>query len=346
MTNKKLLYLGLPLFFGTILVIWTNFNQTLETQSQMENPSPNPLDSSFPFQEMTIPYLQKQPYQSSLGNLELYEQKELYTSYFTHYNSNNLKINALLTKPKGEMPQGGWPGIVFVHGYIPPKEYKTNEKYVDYVDYLAANGFVVFKIDLRGHGDSQGQANGAYYSSDYIVDTLNAYAALQSADFIHPQKVGLWGHSMAGNVILRTMAVKKDIPAAVIWAGAVYTYQDLSDYGISDASYQMPSGESPQSRRRRELFSIHGQFDAESEFWQKVIPINYLNGVQTKLQIHHALDDSVVSINYSRNLDKILDGKQISHQIYEYSSGGHNINGANFNDAMAQTTAFFKQILQ
>ena len=48
------------------------------------------------------------------------------------------------------------------------------------MDYLAQNGFVVFKIDLRGHGDSEGEPGGGYFGADYVTDTLNAHSALET----------------------------------------------------------------------------------------------------------------------------------------------------------------------
>ena len=193
----------------------------------------SPASTPFPFQELTIPYLKSRPYQSRLGELEPVAAHTNYTAYLTSYDSDGLRINAFLTKPSGDEPAGGWPAIVFVHGYISPTLYSTLEKYADYVDYLARNGFVVFKIDLRSHANSEGTASGAYYSGDYIIDTLNARTALSSSGFVNPDKVGLWGHSMAGNIVLRSLAAAPDIPAVVIWAGAVYTYSDMREYGIT-----------------------------------------------------------------------------------------------------------------
>ncbi|EKD86772.1 MAG: Dipeptidylaminopeptidase/acylaminoacyl-peptidase, partial [uncultured bacterium] len=157
----------------------------------------------FPFQEMTIPYLRSRTYESSLGELNQATETSTYVGYLTDYDSDGFKVNGYLTKPKGKEPEGGFPAIVFVHGYIPPENYQTLESYSAYIDYLARNGFVVFKIDLRGHGQSEGEPGGGYYSSDYIIDTLNARAALQNLDFVKPEAVGLWGHSMAGNVVSR-----------------------------------------------------------------------------------------------------------------------------------------------
>jgi len=63
-----------------------------------------------------------------------------YRRFITSYSSDGLKIYALLTIPNGTPPEGGWPAIVFNHGYIAPSEYKTAEKYVAYVDGFARNG--------------------------------------------------------------------------------------------------------------------------------------------------------------------------------------------------------------
>lgn len=299
-----------------------------------------------PFYELTIPYLQNRTYVSSIENMKEISTNNRYTTFIATYDSDSLKINGLLTQPKGEQPAQGWPAIVLVHGYIPPTEYKTQEKYVDYVDYLARNGFVVFKIDLRGHGDSQGSPTGSYYSSGYVIDTLNAVVALQSTDFVNKDRIGLWGHSMAGNIVLRsTVARSKDIKATVIWAGAGYTYKDLTTYGLNDYSYRPPTAQTEVSLQREQLFNTHGRFDEHSDFWKQVAPTNYLNDVQTTIQLHHARNDSVVDIQYSNNLNEILNTTNIPHELHTYTSGGHNLSSPSFTQAMQRTVEFYKKYL-
>lgn len=315
------------------------------TSLQKPGSSVEPQATQFPFQEMTIPFLRARSYNSSLSELDQVSYNDAYTSYLTSYNSDQLKINALITQPKGEQPAGGWPAIVFIHGYIPPTQYRTQERYIAYVDNLARNGFVVFKIDLRGHGNSDGDASGAYYSSDYIIDVLNAHAVLRAVSFVNPQSIGLWGHSMAGNVVLRTMAVQPQIPAAVIWAGAVYSYEDLQKYGLSDASYRPPTQDGERQRRRQLLFDTYGQFNPGSDFWKQVAATNYLDDFEGAIQLHHAVDDTVVSIGYSRDLKQHLDQAGVANEVYEYSSGGHDIEGSSFGTAMQRTVTFFKDNL-
>lgn len=301
--------------------------------------------TTLPFKELTIPYLRQRSYDSSLRQLREYSRNSSYTSYLTSYDSDGLQINGLLTIPQGMPPVGGFPAVVFVHGYIPPTEYRTTSNYASYVDYLASRGFVVFKIDLRGHASSEGKAGGAYYSGDYIIDTLNARAALAASDFVNGDRIGLWGHSMAGNVVFRAFVAAGDIPAIVIWAGAVYTYEDMRSLGIGDNSYRPPPTDSPRRRERERLRETHGDFDPESEFWQQVVPVNYLDGVAGAVQVHHAVDDAVVNVEYSRGLMEVLDGTNIPHELFEYAGGGHNITGVSFTQAMEASVEFFRENL-
>lgn len=311
--------------------------------SALGGAKPTPM----PFVEMTIPYLREREYKSTLSGLDEVSSNASYTSYLTSYDSGGNRINALLTRPVGEEPSAGWPAIVFIHGYIPPMLYQTlGPQYADYVDYLAQNGFVVLKIDLRGHADSEGEPGGGYYGSDYVVDALHAYSALQNTDFVNPQGIGMWGHSMAGNALMRSLAAKPDIPGIVIWAGAVYTYEDQRKYGIDDNSYRPPTNVTRTQQRRRELFEKHGSPSASSPFWQQVAPTNYLGDIKGAIEIHHAVDDDVVNIGYSRDLNELLNATSIDHAFYEYPSGGHNISGASFTQAMQRTVDFFKRTLE
>ena len=308
------------------------------------------LQTPFPFQDLTIPYLRDRLYQSELGELEKVSENVNYTNYFTSYDSEGFKVYGQLAIPKGNPPTSGYPAIIFIHGYIPPEEYQTIVNYSSYVDYMVKNGLIVFKIDLRGHDESEGEAGGAYYSGDYVIDTLNAVAAIKKLrdpsnslrSIVDADRIGLWGHSMAGNVVFRSFVASDEISKVVIWAGAGYTYSDLQDFRIQDNSYRPPPPGTERARKRTELRNLYGDFNPEDEFWKQVPGTNYLEGVVGQIQLHHATNDNVVSIDYSRNLMSILDNTQIEHELFEYSSGGHNLTGTSFTEAMQRSADFFK----
>lgn len=350
--KKKILFLFFAFVFLNLLVFGSFYFSLNKQESAkpilnvLQNKNSNISPTPFPFQELTVLYLRNKEYQSSLGNLNEVTDASAYTGYLTSYQSEGFRINAYLTIPKGNKPEKGWPAIVFVHGYIPPSNYQTLSNYSLYVDYLANNGFVVFKIDLRGNGNSEGEPGGGYFSGDYVMDVLNAKAALQGSDFVDGSRIGFWGHSMAGNVISRAMAASPfETKAIAIWAGAVYTYEDRLEFGIDDNSYQPPSSDTPSRRKRNELFEKYGQFDPNSIFWKQVPMTNYLTDIKGAISLNHAKDDNVVSIEYSRNLAEILEDNSIKYELNEYDGGGHNITGSYFNEAMQKTVNFFKKEL-
>lgn len=269
-----------------------------------------------------------------------------YTRYIASYISEGNRIYGLLTVPFGEVPPGGFKAIVFNHGFIPPQSYRTTERYVAYVDTLARYGFVVFKIDMRGHGNSEGEPTGSYFSPAYTIDAIAALKSLQTLEYVDPDGIGMWGHSMAGNLVLRAMLIEPAIKAGVIWAGAVYSYDDYTAYRISDPSSRSAAlAESPGRRRGRELRAAYGDPDTSVPFWRAVSLTEHIELLQSPLQIHHAVDDTVVNIGYSRGLAAVLLESGKVYEYYEYAGGGHDINSPYFEQAMLRTVEFFRKYL-
>ncbi|GAB4577406.1 MAG: hypothetical protein Fur0022_01370 [Anaerolineales bacterium] len=143
-----------------------------------------------------------------------------YQRYLASYQSDGLKIYALMTVPDGDKPPTGWPVIVFNHGYIPPDQYRTTERYVAYQDALARTGYITFKSDYRGHGNSEGTPSG-HFAPGYTIDVLNAVGSLKKYPDADPIRIGMWGHSLGGEIAFRAMVISQDITAGVIWAGTV-----------------------------------------------------------------------------------------------------------------------------
>jgi dipeptidyl aminopeptidase/acylaminoacyl peptidase len=275
-----------------------------------------------------------------------------YEQYIVSYLSEGERVFGLLTIPKSDKPEGGFPAIIFNHGYIPPKSYSTTSNYSSYVDFLARNGFVVFKIDMRGHGRSEGLATGSYFSSTYTIDAISALKSLQKSDVVNPNRIGFWGHSMSGNLVLRSMLITEEIKAGVIWAGAVYSYEDFGKYRISDSSFmarpQQPQIEHPNRDTNEEIRKLREDFksvDFSNSYWKEISLTQNIKYLKNPLQIHHSVNDDVVNVGYSRDLVNVLKNSNKNYDYHEYPGGGHNITGYYFNQGMQRTVEFFKKNL-
>lgn len=289
---------------------------------------------------MSIIALRNQEYPGS----EITVVKELdrginYRRYYVYYLSEGLKIYALLTIPNGEKPEGGFPAIVFNHGYIPPDVYKTTERYIAYVDQLARSGYAVFRIDYRGHDQSEGEATGAYGNPGYQVDVMNAVASLKKHPDVNPEKIGMWGHSMGGYLTLRAMVISDDIKAGVIWAGVVASYQDLL-YNWRRTGAFTPSPSSTGRGWRASYIEQYGTPEQNPAFWDSISATSYLSDLSGPVELHHGTADEDVPVEFSIRLAEL--GRQNGQivNLYTYEGDNHNISKY-FTQAMNQTIAFF-----
>lgn len=289
--------------------------------------------------QMSIPAAREKPYPgSALTVRQTLRAGSNYRRYVVSYLSDGLRINALLTVPNGTPPKGGWPAIVFNHGYIPPNVYRTTEKYVAYQDAFARAGFVTLKSDYRGHGSSQGEALGAYYAPGYTTDVMNALASLKKDPRVNPARIGMWGHSMGGFLTLRAMVIDPSIKAGVIWAGVVGDYSQMMNDWNSPVPPSIP-------RRvlelRKKAVEKYGTPEENPDFWNKLSANAYLRSLGGPLQLHIGTADEDVPVSFHTSLVAQMRQAGKSVQSYVYPGDNHNLS-RNLSTALARSVAFFK----
>lgn len=274
-----------------------------------------------------------------------------YQRYIVSYKSEGLKIYALLTVPDGKKPDTGWPVIIFNHGFIPPSEYRTTERYIAYTDAFSRNGYILLRPDYRGHGNSEGQSSGAYGSNAYTIDVLNALASIKRYKDADPDRIGMWGHSMGGYITLRSMVVRKDIKAGVIWAGVVASYPDLLSKwrrGNAPPGSASPSAFPTNSTRggwRQGFISRYGTPEENPDFWNSISANSYLADISGPLQIHHGTGDTSVPYEFSEILGQQMLQAGKEAELYTYPGDDHNISNY-FSTAMQRSVAFFDTYLK
>jgi len=119
----------------------------------------------------------------------------------TTYDEVNLVAD--LYNPQGST--GGiaqwWPGLVVCHGFG-----SNRERHADFGKRAAEAGFVTLIMDLRGHGESEGEVDANLFN-----DVAAAYLYLQGRPEVNPMSVGVRGSSMGGWLAIHTAAHLKDM---------------------------------------------------------------------------------------------------------------------------------------
>jgi uncharacterized protein len=301
-------------------------------------PTATPLPQPVPGNPLAIQSLRARDYPSSdLIVEETLDPGSNYQRYIASYQSDGFKIYGLLTVPDAPMDEGGYPAILFLHGYIPPDTYITTRDYVASQDGLARSGFVTFKPDMRGHGRSEGEASGAHFSETYIIDSLNAFSAMENDALINADRIGVWGHSNGGLIGLRMAVVSDKVKASVFWGGVVGSYEDMLETYFNRIDFLQ--------RLAPPVIAQYGLPSENPAYWDLIDPFQYLDAISGPVQLHHGTSDESVPVELSASLSNALMDAGIASDYYAYPGAGHNFFGDAFSEAMARTVEFFREHL-
>lgn len=162
--------------------------------------------------------------------------------------SETIECVGLLGIPSGSEDRRH-PAIVLGHGFGVRKESLIEE-----AQYLTNAGFLTLAIDYRTFGDSGGEPRGSLFPHNEVEDFRNAISWLQCRDDVDPDRIGIWGASFGGGVVIMTAAVDRRVKAVVaaapivngrrwieaVWGGA--RFEQLRDLVESDRKQRYETG--------------------------------------------------------------------------------------------------------
>jgi uncharacterized protein len=307
-------------------------------------PSAAATPTAYPPDDLAIAALRARPYPAStLVPVRSDGDRGGFVDSVVSFQSDGLREYALMSIPDGPRPARGWPVVIINHGYSDPATYQTDgSPYSQFVAAFAHAGYMVLKPDYRGHGQSQGVASGGHLSPVYAYDLLNLVSTLRADSRVDAARIGLFGHSMGGDEVLRALVVSKDIRAAVFLAGVVGSMYDIF--------YNWPQPQNPPPAARpiplqvgveNDVIAEHGTPATNAAFWNSASAINYVDSITAAVQINQDVGDMVVPKIFSDHLAAALHAAGKVFQYNTYPGDDHQFL-RNRAAILAATVAFYR----
>lgn len=239
----------------------------------------------------------------------------VYTSYIISYPSDNLKIYGRMNVPNGNGP---FPVIILNHGYYNTSSFASGDGTQTMADILARNGYLTLASDYRGHGKSDSDGERGGHRPEYSIDVLNLLASVNTVEKADVNKIGMWGHSMGGEVSMRAIEATDKVKAVALWAPTSANAAD--NHGFYGGGRQSQSSPNPET--------------------EAISPINYLKYITSPISIHQGLADTEVKPEWSKQLNDALKKEGKIVEYFEYEGQDHNFRNLGW-DLISQRTVDF-----
>ncbi|MCG2585638.1 S9 family peptidase [Massilia sp. TS11] len=234
-----------------------------------------------------------------------------------------------LIKPAHFDPARRYP--VFLSTYGGPHSQHVKRAWGNLFDqYMAQQGFVVFRLDNRGSHRRERAFTDVIYQNlgkAEVEDQVSGIEWLAQQPWVDAKRVGVFGWSYGGFMTLRLLAGASD----KIAIGA--SVAPVTDWSLYDTHYT-------------EQF-VGGTPKSVPEAYQRSGVFGHLDGLKSKLLLVHGMaDDNVLFTNTTKLIDALV-ARNIHFDLMTYPGAKHGISGrANQRHVYGLIAEFFKKNLQ
>ncbi len=309
-------------------IITKNDHPTQMTSDDIQSISTTPTPDYY--HDAFIENLQERKYGGGVLQSEGFPTKlPKFDRILFKYRSEGLDLYGFINIPDGEGP---FPVVILLHGAVPVSEYQTMDYTARYADTLAEHGYIAINPNLRGYPPSQDSDND--FGVGDTIDTLNLISLIRSQSGIagtlekaDKNRIGVWGHSMGGGIVLRVLTIDKQIKAGLLYASI------NADEKVNLAYF----GNDGRREKKIRISSLS---------LQKISPVDHLKEITAPLSIHHGAEDTKVPVQWSHDLCSKLQALDKKPECYIYSGQSHTFQNSGDTLFIERMTTFFDDNLK
>ena len=232
--------------------------------------------------------------------------------------NDSVRLDASVCAPVGEAPEGGWPGLLFVHGH---GEDRSKADWLEDARRYADKGYLCVSYSVRGQGGSEGLC--LHLSAREMFDLQDMIDWLLAEQPVNPERLGVLGSSQGG--WHSWMAAAHHPNVATVVPQNIST--DMADFAVRDGC--LSTWFLTRTMRRRIMtaglqdlcrqWALEGSWDLIREVFCVMSPENFAGRIRCPVLAIHGWDDRGMPAN---GVIKTFNGLTVPKRLY-LGAGGH-----------------------
>lgn len=223
-------------------------------------------------------------YNTKMKTLDVSERK------FWIENNSGEKLCVVETRPEKSMPQ--YPVVILCHGFAYYKE--EDGLFVEYAKRLSDIGYVVYRFDFSGCGESDGDYEKTSLTK-LISDLRSVLKTVSSYQYVEKDNISLIGQSFGTAVIIGSEII--EINKIVLTGSADNPYEVLGNYlgeGFNPSSISVKNGSDKVTTIGPQFWKDLKSYDLSKSIKKFDCPIQFIQGE----------DEDIVPVEYMQRLAK------------------------------------------
>ncbi len=294
----------------------------LKVQGRQVSPVPETETGELPLQKYSYPNLKEATYlPKAITFGPIQDEEDSYVTRLFTYEVEGLSVSGIAHFP---VKAGEYPVIIMVRGYVDKEIYTPGMGSNPSARYFAQNGFIALAPDRLGYGTSDEAPDIEF------ADRLLAYPTIlqllanandlnisldQVGSTVHADQssIGMWAHSNGGQIALSVLELSRQKIPTVLWApvskpfpySVLYYTDEFDDHG-------------------KYIRSAIAKFEKEYDV-EKYSLSNYLDWINSPIQLHQGNADEAVPIKWSDELYDTISSLEKDIEYFTYPSSDHNM---------------------